>query len=104
MNFKVEHAIIAVLVLALLYYVYSHRSLLNDLSVVPHDNNPQLKEVKGKHVQKSCRDYCIGAKNGDCCCRWGMCFRGICKQLESKYLCDKGDGSTPECCDESKWW
>ena len=50
MNFKVEHAIIAVLVLALLYYVISHHSLLNDLSVVPHDNNPQLKEVKDKHI------------------------------------------------------
>jgi len=49
MNFKVEHAIIAVLVLALLYYVISHRSLVRDLSFVPHDNNPQLKAVAKKH-------------------------------------------------------
>jgi len=49
MNLKVEHAIIAVLVLALLYYVYSHRSLLGDLMNVPHDNNQQLKAVKAKH-------------------------------------------------------
>ena len=49
MNFKVEHAIIAVLVLALLYYVYKHQSLLSDLRGVPHDNNPHLKAVKEKH-------------------------------------------------------
>ena len=49
MNLKVEHAIIAVLVLVLLYYVMSHHSLLNDLRGVPHDNNPQLKAVKDKH-------------------------------------------------------
>ena len=49
MNFKVEHAIIAVLVLTILYYVMSHRSLLRDLRLVPHDNNPQLKSVKEKH-------------------------------------------------------
>ena len=49
MNFKVEHAIIGVLVLALLYYVYSHQSLLSDLSLVPHKGNPQLKSVKDKH-------------------------------------------------------
>ena len=49
MKLKVEHAIIAVLVLALLYYVYKHRSLLSDLMGVPHDNNPQLKAVKEKH-------------------------------------------------------
>ena len=50
MNFKVEHAIIAVLVLVLLYYVMSHRSLVNDLSLVPHDNNPLLKAVKDRHM------------------------------------------------------
>ena len=46
---KVEHAIIAVLVLALLYYVYIHYSLLGDLSLVPNNNNPKLKVVKNKH-------------------------------------------------------
>jgi len=49
MNLKVEHGIIAVLVLALLYYVISHQSLLNDLSVVPHEGNPHLKAVAKKH-------------------------------------------------------
>jgi len=49
MKLKVEHAIIAVLVLALLYYVYSHRSLLSDLRGVPHEGNPHLKAVKGNH-------------------------------------------------------
>jgi len=60
MNFEFEHAFIAVLVLALLYYVSSHQSLLNDLSVVPHDNNPQLKAVKGKHLNGVCvfQEFC----------------------------------------------
>ncbi len=49
MKLKVEHAIIAVLVLVLLYYVYIHYSLLSNLSLVPHDNNPKLKAVKNKH-------------------------------------------------------
>jgi len=65
MNFKVEHAIIAILVLALLYYVFSHRSLLSDLSLVPHDNNPQLKIVKDEH-QNWCG--CYGKNTGDPCC------------------------------------
>ena len=55
MNLKVEHAIIAVLVLALLYYVYSHQSLLSDLRFVPHQGNPQLKAVKEKHDFHNCR-------------------------------------------------
>jgi len=76
MNLKVEHGIIAVLVLALLYYVYSHHSLLNDLSGVPHDNNPQLKVVKEKH-SSSCTPGgdCgfFGAQNCRCdgSCGWG---------------------------------
>jgi len=52
-DFKVEHAIIAVLVLALLYYVYSHSSLVNDLISVSHENNPKLKAVKDKHSAAS---------------------------------------------------
>ena len=49
MNLKVEHMIIGVLVLALLYYVYSHNSLLSDFRGVPHGDNPHLKAVKEKH-------------------------------------------------------
>jgi len=51
MKLKVEHPIIALLVVALLYYVYTHQSLVSDLSRVPHDNNPQLKVVKDKHCK-----------------------------------------------------
>jgi len=67
MNLKVEYGIIAVLVLVLLYYVMSHRSLLSDLSGVPHDDNLQLKAVKDKHMwccetdeilQGKCTRYC----------------------------------------------
>ena len=47
---KVEYGIIAVLSIVLLYYVYSHHYLIGDLMLVPHDNNPQLKAVKDKHI------------------------------------------------------
>jgi len=55
MKLKVEHAIIAVLVLVLLYYIYSHYSLLGDLSLVPNNNNPKLKAIKDKH---HCGRFC----------------------------------------------
>jgi len=49
MNLKVEHGIIALLLIAFLYYFFTHQSLLSDLSSVPDNGNPQLKAVKGKH-------------------------------------------------------
>ena len=49
MNLKVEHGIIAILLLAFLYYFFTHQSLLSDLSSVPDNGNPELKAVKGKH-------------------------------------------------------
>ena len=49
MNLKVEHGIIAILLIAFLYYFYTHQSLLSDLSRVPDKGNPQLKVIKGKH-------------------------------------------------------
>ena len=48
-NLKVEHGIIALLLLAFLYYFFKHQSLLSDLLRVPDNGNPQLKAVKGKH-------------------------------------------------------
>ena len=52
MNLKVEHGIIAILLLAFLYYFYKHQSLLSDLLSVPDKGNPELKVVKGKHDWK----------------------------------------------------
>ena len=52
MNLKVEHGIIAILLLAFLYYFFTHQSLLSDLSSVPDKGNPELKVVKGKHDWK----------------------------------------------------
>ena len=49
MNLKVEYGIIAILLLAFLYYFFTHQSLLSDLSRVPDNGNPQLKAVKDKH-------------------------------------------------------
>jgi hypothetical protein len=56
MNLKVEHGIIALLLIAFLYYFFTHQSLLSDLSRVPDKGNPQLKVVKGKHTQGFCHD------------------------------------------------
>ena len=49
MNLKVEYGIIAILLLAFLYYFYKHQSLVSDLLSVPDGGNPELKVVKGKH-------------------------------------------------------
>jgi hypothetical protein len=57
MNLKVEHGIIAILLLAFLYYFYTHQSLLSDLSRVPDNGNPQLKVVKGKHEMFNAFDF-----------------------------------------------
>jgi hypothetical protein len=53
MNLKVEYGIIAILLLASLYYFYKHQSLLSDLSRVQEEGNPELKVVKGKHTPMS---------------------------------------------------
>ena len=45
MNAKTEHIIIAILVIALLYYVYKHQSLLSDFLVLKNKIK-QTKKVK----------------------------------------------------------
>ena len=78
---KVEHRIIALLILIiallvlyLLYNVskyyslfYKHTNALNALYTVPHDNNPQLKAVKDKHMNGQSRGKCTPH------CSWGVC-------------------------------
>ena len=49
MNLKFEHGIIALLLIALLYYIVAHYSLVSDLSRVPDKGNQKLKAIKGKH-------------------------------------------------------
>ena len=49
MNVTVEHAIIAVVTLALIYYMVQHRNLLTDLFRIPDRGHPELKAVKDKH-------------------------------------------------------
>ena len=70
MNLKVEHGIIALLLIAFLYYFYTHQSLLSDLSRVPHKGKPQLKVVKDKHDHPHCTEEFIkkcvsNCKNND---------------------------------------
>ena len=65
MNLKVEHGIIAILLLAFLYYFFTHQSLLSDLSSVPDKGNPELKVVKGKHSMQSCIVACVNRGQGN---------------------------------------
>ena len=49
MKLTLEHAIILILALALIYYVVKHRNLLTDLVRIPDRDHPELKAVKDKH-------------------------------------------------------
>jgi len=49
MKFTLEHAIILILAIALIYYVIQHRNLLTDLFRIPDRDHPELKSVKDKH-------------------------------------------------------
>jgi hypothetical protein len=49
MKFTLEHAIILILTVALIYYVVNHRNLLTDLFRIPDRGHPELKRVKEKH-------------------------------------------------------
>lgn len=49
MKFTLEHAIIGLLALALIYYMVQHRNLLTDLFRIPDRGHPELKAVKDKH-------------------------------------------------------
>ena len=49
MMFTLEHALILILALAVIYYVIQHRNLLTDLLIIPDRDHPELKAVKGKH-------------------------------------------------------
>jgi len=54
MKLETEHIVISVLAIVLAYYVYTHLSLLSDLSQVQDDNHPHLKAVKDKHCLWFC--------------------------------------------------
>ena len=50
MKLTVEHAIILILAVALIYYMVRHRNLLTDLFRIPDRGHPELKAVKDKHI------------------------------------------------------
>ena len=54
MNLQVEHGIIALLLIALIYNIVTHYSLISDLLRVPDKGNPHLKAVKDKHCFGIC--------------------------------------------------
>jgi hypothetical protein len=49
MKLTLEHAIILILAVALIYYVVKHRNLVTDIIDLPDRGNPELKAVKEKH-------------------------------------------------------
>ena len=49
MKFTLEHAIILILDVALIYYMVQHKNLLTDLFRIPDRGHPELKAVKDKH-------------------------------------------------------
>lgn len=49
MKFTLEHALILILAIAVIYYIVQHRNLLIDLSSIPDRGHPELKAVKDKH-------------------------------------------------------
>ena len=83
MNLKVEHGIIAILLLAFLYYFFTHQSLLSDLSSVPDNGNPELKAVKGKHAFKK---VVVIGKNGFPLDR-RTCIENCVDVYDNRYFC-----------------
>ena len=49
MKLTLEHALILILAIAVIYYVVQHRNLLTDLFRIPDRDHPELKAVKDKH-------------------------------------------------------
>ena len=68
MKITLEYIIIALLLIAFLYYFFTHQSLLSDLSRVPDTNNPKLKMVKDKHISFF---NCVNPKD------WWICDSGL---------------------------
>ena len=74
MNLKTENIIIAVLAIALAYYVYQHQSFVSDVS--PLLDHPEVKNIAKTHW--GCTG-CSGKSNGTSChCRQGLCSSGTC--------------------------
>ena len=60
MKLTLEHAIILILAVALIYYVVKHRNLLTDLFRIPERDHPELKVVKDKHKSITfCKNFDI---------------------------------------------
>jgi len=119
MNLKVEHGIIALLLLTFLYYFYTHQSLLSDLSRVPDKGNPQLKAIKDQHAgsatsgcestckyndangnfghlnEKRCRDTCGGV----CMPKWVDNSNDVCTEKDDccSFLHSSGPKNDPSC-------
>ena len=56
MKFTLEHVIIAVVALALIFYVFKYSDVRTDLLSIPDRGHPELKAVKDKH--RICGHYC----------------------------------------------
>ena len=50
MKLTLEHALILILAVALIYYIIQHKNLVKDVLSIPERDHPELKEVKKKHI------------------------------------------------------
>ena len=57
MKFTLEHALILILAVAVIYYVIQHKNLVEDLFRIPERDHPELKAMKEKH-DWNCFWYC----------------------------------------------
>ena len=98
MNLQVEHGIIALLLIAFLYYFFTHQSLLSDLSRVPDKGNAELKDVKDKHTNTGCdewNDPCFKTSAYTCC-------TGVCRTTDDYgNIVDKDDHNRGYCTDSA---
>ena len=56
MKLTLEHAIIGLLALALIFYLFKYSDVRTDLLSIPDRGHPELKAVKDKH--RICGHYC----------------------------------------------
>ena len=100
MNLKVEHLIIVLLSIFLIYYFLTHKSLISDLHKIDHMNNPHFKAIKDKHTARlGCGFLWLDQCERDHCTPQDGCASGL--------ICDKTAKEKPETwygiCKKNKW-
>jgi hypothetical protein len=66
MKFTLEHALILILAIAVIYYVVQHRNLVKDVLSIPNRDHPELKRMKEKHSSDDDDDCSKAGKTIHC--------------------------------------